>query len=635
MKLLKHPVEKLLYFIKTDVLKKKGKRRYIHPRLGVEGFFQELRKWNISYSVLRWFETLPHVDEGEDIDILFADSEIHKIENLFKGTKSHGIPCDLYTASGLPGTSFRGIAYFPEHLANEMLSTTDWQEDLIRVPNPRSHYLSMIYHILYHKGYESGLVSSLGEEHSRELPDPETVDHDYPAVLLGCAEKAGMELPDMTLESLDDFLKSQGWQPSMDALEKLSARNLWIRDRFFAESEELESHWKGFSVFIVRERGMEYLEVIRSVLFDAGFEILLEESLDGAAKEQAAKNLRGGNWNRGPWPVSGGLPAHVIAVNDSFPLEPSKKLKAKHQGLANSRLWDTKIRIRNAVNARQPKEQRSNILHSADNPRQALEYFHTALSETGLESIRKKLDYARTFTHIPYAEQKVFAGHSRRAKVALVKSDTMEGVVKIYRPGRERFLHRELLARELGKELPETVPVLDHGESWFLMPNYKDTLNRKRLLPLKVIKRTREIILHYRKKGYELIDFKPKNLILDADDGLKIIDFEFMQQGSGGPSSEFIGNYCWFRIPESFKGDVPVMRKSRRRCYYRFWFSSTGLPLFSLMYDFPLPVLAFLRIFGRFPSWGMRFLRSFRPRFAWFRSRMKRLIIDFVKKVLG
>ena len=89
---MKHPVEKLLYFIKTDVLKKKGKRRYIHPRLGVEGFFRELKTRNISYSVLRWFETLPHVDEGEDIDILFADSEMNKIDDLFKGTKSTRYP---------------------------------------------------------------------------------------------------------------------------------------------------------------------------------------------------------------------------------------------------------------------------------------------------------------------------------------------------------------------------------------------------------------------------------------------------------------------------------------------------------------------------------------------------------------
>ena len=313
---------------------------------------------------------------------------------------------------------------------------------------------------------------------------------------------------------------------------------------------------------------------------------------------------------RGPWPVSGGLPAHVIAVNDSFPLEPSEKLKAKHQGLANSRLWNTKIRIRDAVNARQLKEERSNILHSADNPHQAIEYFQTALPGIGLERIEEKLDQALAFTTLPYIETDQFDGHSRRAKVARIQYKDTGAVAKIYRPGRERFLEREILARELGTDLPETTPVLDRGDSWFIMPQYTDVLKRNRLLPLKVVKRIREIILHYRKKGYELIDFKPKNLIIDKSEGLKIIDFEFMQK-SAKPASDLKENYCWFRIPESFDGDIPVMRKSRRRNYYRFWFSSTGLPLLFLMIDFPLPLLWTVRFIGRFPAWGYAFSPEF------------------------
>ncbi len=634
MNLLKHPVERLLYFIKTDLLKKKGKRRYIHPRLGVEGFFRELKSRDISYSVLRWFETLPHVEDGEDIDLLFADRDIHRIDDLFTGTRSWGTPCDIYTSSGLPGTSFRGIAYFPDHIANELLDTAVWQDELIRVPNPRTHYLSMMYHILYHKGYESGLPSSLANQNDRELPMPETVDHDYPAVLASCAKNAGMELPEISLESLDKFLAVQGWQPAKDALEKLSARNLWVHDRFFADKETLDSLWNGFSVFIVRERGMDFIDTIRSVLQEAGFEILLEQSLSGDAKERASKNLRGGNWNRGPWPVSGGLPAYLIAVNDSFPLEPPAKLKEKHNGLANSRLWDTKIRIRDAVNAQQPKEEQCNILHSADNSHQALEYFQTALPGASLKQIELQLENAASATRLPLTELEVFNGHSRRAKVSRVQYNDITAVAKVYRPGRERFLQRELLARSLGKSLPEMTPVLGHGESWFIMPEYRDVLYRNRLLPLKVVKRTREIILHFRQAGYELIDFKPKNLIIDETEGLKIIDFEFMQKGDG-PSSDFIGNYCWFQIPASFSGDVPVMRKSRRRCYYRFWFSSTGIPLFFLMYDFPLPILAAARVFGMFPAWGMRFLRNARPSFSRFKTRVKKGIISLAKKVLG
>ena len=66
--------------LKNRLRKNRGKRRYIHPKLGVEGFFKELKKNDISYCVLRWFETLPLVEEGEDIDILVADKDIHRQE---------------------------------------------------------------------------------------------------------------------------------------------------------------------------------------------------------------------------------------------------------------------------------------------------------------------------------------------------------------------------------------------------------------------------------------------------------------------------------------------------------------------------------------------------------------------------
>jgi hypothetical protein len=630
---LKSHLERFLTFVKRDLLKKKGKRRYIHPHLGVEGFFRTLYEREVTYSVLRWFETLPQVDPGEDIDILFADADIGKIDDLFTGTRSYGVPCDIYTESGLPGTSFRGIAYFPEHLAAELLASTELQDGLVCVPSPRHHYLSMIYHILYHKGYESGLSSSCAAEHRRETPDPADVDHDYPAVLAECARKAGMELPELNLEALDTFLEGQNWQPSRDALEKLAARNLWIHDRFFASVPGLDPHWRGFSVFIIRERGLEYLDLVRKMLFEAGFETLLEKPLDGQVRENAARTLRGGNWNRGPWPVSGGLPAFLIAVNDSFPLEPSDALIAKHRGLANSRLWETKIRIRDAVNSLQPKSFQCNILHSADNPHQGLEYFQTALPDVPLEKVEDLLEESRKAVSIPFPVIEEQNGHSRRAKVSRVSSDSGEAVAKVYRPGRERFLRRELEAREVGKALPEMSPVLEKSEFWFLMPRYRDILDHSGLLPLSVVKRVRQVLIHFRKEGYELIDFKPKNLIMDADDGLKVIDFEFLQRG-GAATSSLKGNYCWYRVPDDFSGDVPVMTRSLRNNYYRFWFPATALPRCCVVRDLPLFILYPVRILS-FPAvWLYHLTRYSRLRLQIERRRFKRMIISAGRKVL-
>ena len=45
-------------------------RCWVPEELGVAGFFRKLKNLNVNYAVLRWFETLPEIEKGEDIDLL-------------------------------------------------------------------------------------------------------------------------------------------------------------------------------------------------------------------------------------------------------------------------------------------------------------------------------------------------------------------------------------------------------------------------------------------------------------------------------------------------------------------------------------------------------------------------------------
>jgi len=616
--------------LKNRLRKNRGKRRYIHPRLGVKGFFLALKEHDIQYSVLRWFETLPDVEAGEDIDILIADEDIHRLEPFLTGTKSYGQPCDIYTASGLPGTSYRGIAYFPEHLARELLESAIWQAELVRVPDPRRHLFSMVYHAVYHKGYESGVPSETGKNLGLAKPD-----HDYPKVISACAAKIQLAIPEMTLEGLDRFLSLHNWNPSRDALEKLSSRNEWIQDHFFTNIAELEPFWGGFSVFIVREQGLEQLNLVRTMLFDAGFDILFEHGIDKEQRLRAAKNLRGGNWNRGPWPVSGGLPAWMFVVNDCFPVTPGKELVEKHPGLANSRLLDTKVRIRDAVNNLKTHDQRSNVIHSADNPHQGLEYLKITFPDSKeLDEIEKRLKESWNVLCGRVQVIQALPGHGRRARVELIRHAGMQAVCKTYRPGRERYLKRELLARQLGRELPEMSPILEHGDNFMVMPYYQDRLDRTKLLPLWMLRRTRAIISHFRSLGYEMIDFKPKNIILDEAEGMKIIDFEFLQPG-GSSSSSLKGNFCWYSVSSEFKGDVPAGKKNRRNNYYHHWFASTGIPLWCAVREIPDWLLVPIRITGQVVlSLHHRLVRA-KQNIRGVKDRFKRVLISLLGKIIG
>ena len=616
--------------LKNRLRKNRGKRRYIHPKLGVEGFFKAMKEEDIHYAVLRWFESLPQVGEGEDIDILVADEDIHRMEPYLTGTKSFGTPCDIYTASGLPGTSYRGIAYFPEHLARELLETARLQQDLVRVPDPRRYLLSMAYHATYHKGYESGIPSVTGNSLRVE-----SLDHDYPAALRACEAEAGICIPEMTLEGLDSFLQAHNWSPARDALEKLSARNSWVKDRFFTDLTELEPYWRGFSVFIVREQGIEYLDLARSILTDAGFDILFETAIEGDARSRAARSLRGGNWNRGPWPMSGGLPAWLFAVNDCFPVTPPKALLEKHQGLANARLLDTKNRIRDAVNRQKFRGNQSNVIHSADNPHQGLEYLHTVCPDMQvLATIEAELKKVYEGFRDRFPVLQTLSGHGRRAKVELVSYHGAKAVCKTYRPGRERFLERELLARQVGGDLPEMSPILEAGNNYFLIPWYEDHLDRTKALPLWVLRRTKEIISHFRGQGYELIDFKPKNIILDKTEGMKILDFEFMQTGLTG-TGELTGNYCWYSPGSSFNGDLPVGSKTGTSNYRRYWFAATGIPLFIAIREVPDFVLLPIRWVGRAALLLKSLLRTVGLVARKARGAAKRNVIRLLGRMIG
>ncbi len=91
--LLRHPKDKA--------------RRHLRPGLSLDEFFGELDRLGVRYAVLRWFETLPEVDPGEDVDILVADEDLPRVRPFLR---SYIVPpkADVASALGL------GYGYEPE-----------------------------------------------------------------------------------------------------------------------------------------------------------------------------------------------------------------------------------------------------------------------------------------------------------------------------------------------------------------------------------------------------------------------------------------------------------------------------------------------------------------------------------------
>lgn len=522
------------------VLGSDGPRRYLAPHLSLAEFFDILRRWDVPYVVLRWFESLPHVDPGEDIDILIADDHLEFMRTLLlaRPVRRDSQAFDLYTVSGLPRSDFKGVPYYPPQFARAMLDDAIWLHDRYRVPNATDHFRSLAYHAAYHKGYASGLGPETDRDDAHQQPD-----HDYRRTLAALAARLGIPMIP-TLDRLDRYLADEGLRPPLDTLECLAGGNAWIRDRHLAERPEIDPVWCGLVVFVLRERAQEFVGVVADDLDRDGFEILDVVRLDSAQREVASQRIRGGNWERGPWPISGGTPSHYIIGYDVAP-----HVETTADG------WDTNLRIHTAkAKARErilrdiDVTGRFNPLHSSDNPRQALDYIKTLGDEdlkAQLHSSARKLveTCAVPFPVVRFLEPNAPA---RRARVVLVQHPVYgPAVCKIFRPGAARFFQRELRARMELRDLPEVPDLLQHGGNWLLTPFYPDDERHVlRRLPsvhnaVQLRSEAARVLARFARtlhaRGAFMLDLSTNNLLSDPATGLKVLDLEFLQEYAEPP----------------------------------------------------------------------------------------------------
>ncbi|MCF6736927.1 hypothetical protein [Blastococcus sp. KM273129] len=516
-------------------------RRYLNAGVDLDDFFDFLNGQGIRYAVLRWFETLPEVAPGEDIDILVADEDLDLVGAVLT---SHRLPprrqkFDVYSVTGLPGSDYRSIPYFSEPLARAVLERAVLLRDRYRVPSPLDHFDSMAYHAVYHKGDASGLPRSAGAAPLATAG----LEHDYLEILGELAEAAGVSVP-LTMDDLDAYLTGKGLRPPLDTLDKLSASNDWLRHRIEEQYGPVDGGIPGLSVFVLRERAISMLARLQDELPREGFEPLETVWLDPAAVQRATAAVRGGNWGRGPFAVGGGPPAAYVVAYDLRAALPGAPVGTAGTDDAR-RVLESKLAIRRRLLAGVPPEHRYNPVHSSDDPRQALDYLAVLRDDDVLDRCRQKIGRIRAETVFPFPVVELLPSHRRRAiSAVVVHPEFGECVCKLFYPSAVRFLARELRARTDFAALPEVPAMLASGANWILSPRYTDTgAHVRRRLPgvqhvqLKpqVSLAMAELARALHEKGSFLLDLSPANLLTDRAEGLKVIDWEFLQEFPGEP----------------------------------------------------------------------------------------------------
>ena len=573
------------------------RRWFLPPRLAPAAFFAALAERRVAYVVLRWFDDLPNVLPGHDIDLLVADDDVPRIGDLLTRWPG-GQPCDVYSATGLPGFGYRPwfappaptdtIAALPPARAMEVLRRARSNARGIAVPDPADRFFALAYHAIYLKGAWSGLAST-----AEAAPPAAAGSHDYATTLAALAAPLGLDLPTpVGLEPLDALLAHHGWQPASDTLEKLAQWHPWIARAFFpdgagrAEAAEL-------AVFFIRERAVAAgLGGHLAALLDArGFDVLETIVLEGDARAAIAAAVRGGNWGRGPWPVSGGPPAEVLIALDTIPVPPAPDARRRHPALDNGRVLAVKEEARNRVNAELPAALRYNPLHATDSSADAwrivrllLPGREAALREAVAESMRRVA-----------TPEEVLADLTRfgnRAKVEVIRYRDGLAVRKTFRDRAGRCHARELaFYRRFGGELPELLPVLESGSNWFILPFRPNTYGRRiwfavhppRLLPLRHVRQLVRFLRHVMAAGYDPIDLTPANNVMLTADGMKLVDFEYAWHAGRPVRPE--ESCCLGGIPEPFAGETPPFVDYLRAPYATQWYPCIGLDLHSLLHD--------------------------------------------------
>ena len=357
----------------------------------------------------------------------------------------------------------------------------------------------------------------------------------------------------------------------------------------------------GVAVFLIRERGLAYLDVLLSLLDRYGFNILCELPIHEGQRQTLAKWIDSSEQVPVDWPCNGGLPAYFLVVHDVHPVMEPPYSRETPERIENVRLLTVKKMLTQKVNDGRSSQEQFSPLYLSCNITQTLEYLKKIVPQQ-IGKIRATAQRYNIEFRTPYPVLADVSKQVCRAKVELVDFHGTEAICKTFRPGRERYLEREVKARELGASLPEVSRLLEVGPHYLVFERYSNRMERilsprapfspHGLLPLWTIERVRAVILHYRRLGYECIDLNPQDLIYDPCQGLKIIDFEFLQPGTDEIES-LKGNYAWYDVPSRFKGDLPI--SAHQGSYHERWFPYTGLPRTLCLNKLPRPVLTMVR----------------------------------------
>jgi hypothetical protein len=440
----------------------------------------------------------------------------------------------------------------------------------VYVPSAELYLASLAYHAVFHKGAASGLRGFPARPADTGPPE-----HDYAEELARTAADCGLAIDTADANALFQWLATRGYAPGLDILSKLVEKHPELAA--FANLPPIQQVVAEGELFILVMRQLagpdtNYLARLLALLREHRVEVLEVVPLTRDQVE-AASRLRGGNWSRGPYPVSGGPPHSLIIGYDWYPQEP--KRSSIEPLLQNQKLRMIKNEARKLFNSRRRWFFRSsNVIHSPDNEQEALEYLGTvdpALCEKmARESRIRKARFSRRLEFIKCLSE------GRRARTDLILYGGKPAVQKTYKIGYERYCWREIEARRVFSSFVPMPEILATGDGHIIIEHidnadYLDLESMTHGEKCRVSEFFVRCVKEFWTRGYFQADFSPRNFLVSQVDRISLIDFEFLQRYRH-PKPCFREAYEFCGVPiDRHDYDVPEVRVRKNMMTHRNW----------------------------------------------------------------
>ncbi|MCT8140153.1 hypothetical protein H1D32_22115 [Anaerobacillus sp. CMMVII] len=333
-----------------------------------------------------------------------------------------------------------------------------------------------------------------------------------------------------------------------------------------AQSTHFEREFKSeLSIYFIREwiTNKGYSNLIIDNLKKYGYEILLTKDLNDEVQDTATREIRGGNWNEGVIYETGGKPVTMLVLLDLNVTPVPEERKKQYPFVKNGNFFKKEL-IRRDINALLSKENMTNPVHSSDDELEAMEYIKLLIPEEVEKIINKKVRLIERYHSDEHRVIKQFNGYNLRAKTELIEYEGEFAVKKTFRESQKKFMLNEIYASEvLSKKCNLIPPLLAKGENYIIFPYYKNEIDNeqsKRSILSQKIKEIANFLKFLYDEGFAHLDFHPGNIIYTKENGLKVIDFEYLFSYSKKPGC-LLQSYDVIGPPKEFKGDKPVYTK--------------------------------------------------------------------------